>query len=60
MCTRRKFLAVVFPIVIASLGSLTVCQSPENNPRPFKTGQVVAPPAGCTELRKRDKDGDCG
>lgn len=50
----KILLSVLFLILLTSCTS-----SPQKSPTEFKTGKEVAPPYGCTELRKIRKDANC-
>lgn len=55
---RRRFCIGLATVVAASaVLSLTACNNFQ--PRPFVTGDPVAAPRGCTEMRQRDPRGDC-
>ena len=60
MNSRREFLQLL-AITSASVVTfpVTACSQPQQRPTPFQTGEEVAPPLGCSELRANDASGDC-
>jgi hypothetical protein len=60
---RRQFLQLLTSTFIAaSLPVISGCQSITSSafqPKPFITGRTITPPQGCSELLKRDQQGDC-
>ena len=61
MKTRRQLLRLsLFSSLIPIAVILTRCSQVAEEPVPFQTGELVAPPLGCTELRENDSLGDCG
>ena len=62
MWTRRQCLALfgrtaLLGMTGATLLSVSGCQA--GAPQPFRVGNVVPPPQGCTALRHDDPEGDC-
>lgn len=59
LTTRRQFVTTlaITMAATANLTALSACQGIQ--PRPFTTGRTITPPQGCTELLKRDQQGDC-
>lgn len=52
---RRRFCLLLVTLVAAT--GTPACSTIQ--PRPFATGQTVTPPWGCTDLLRRNPQGDC-
>lgn len=56
--SRRRFCRLLVGVATAAaLPALGGCGNFQ--PLPFTTGATVSAPHGCSELRKRDPQGDC-
>lgn len=58
MQSRRSFIRSLLGMAVL-VAVPVACGASESKPVPFETGQEVNPPLGCSELRERDRRGDC-
>lgn len=60
MISRRDFIKYLSgkSVALATV-SVAACAQPQQKPRPFRAGDEVSPPLGCSELRANDDNGDC-
>ncbi|QQD17110.1 hypothetical protein I6N98_12115 [Spongiibacter nanhainus] len=56
---RRQLNRGIFSLFLIAGLPLASTACSQFEAKPFKTGSVVSPPLGCTELLARDSRGDC-
>lgn len=56
---RRQLNRGIFSLLLMTALPLAVTGCTQFEAKPFRTGSVVSPPLGCTELLARDRRGDC-